>query len=893
MPLATGTQFGRYEIRLQLGVGGMGAVYRARDHRLNRDVAIKVLLDSCVNDPERMARFEREAQVLASLNHPNIANIYGLEETDGTPSKLNQVGLVMELVEGPTLADRLRSGPMPIDEALPIASQIIDAVEVAHERNIIHRDLKPANVKVTGDGVVKVLDFGLAKVFTADTPNADLSHSPTLLKGTEAGVILGTAAYMSPEQAKGKVVDKRSDIWSFGCVLFEMLSGTQPFAGETLTDTLASVVRGEPDWNRLPPTTPASVKHLIRRCLEKDVKRRLRDIGDARYDLETAGANEVQPIAVASQKISRPWLWFVVVIALVGFAAFAGSFVTRRFAAKATPVSVIRTEMDLPADQIPSGDARTRVVISPDGTKLIYVAKQRLYLRPFDTLESVPIAGTDGGNNPFFSPDGQWVGFWASGQIKKVPISGGTPVPICTTEAIGASWGPDDTILIGAIYGGILRVSANGGKPETVVQPRPLLSYHYPQFLPDGRSFLYDRGVPGSFSKNQLVMRSIDKDDETIVLEGTYNFSYLKSGIIVYTVGSNARSVDVQAIAFDVASRKVSGSPVTVAKNVAVTTAGSGAQFAVSENGMLVYLPASTGGSQSRLVKVNQTGQVEVMPAEPRLYSDPRVSSDGRFVAAHLQGDENDVWVASVERGTLTRLSFSSGEDETPAFSPDGRTVAWTGSRSDLVRGIFRRAADGGGNEELIWSLDLHAHVRDWTPDGKSLIFETASPQTNNDIWRLDLEGTPKVTPVVQTPFNEHNSRISPDGHWLAYSSNESGRDEIYIQQYPQGGSRLTVTMSGGDQPVWARDGRTLFFRSNSAMYAIDFVAGPQPSFTNARSLFPDRFDSPQAGNHTGYDAFPDGRLLMLQSSTDQSSEGTKIVMVFNWLEELKQQLRP
>lgn len=891
MTLKTGTQFGRYEIRSQLGVGGMGEVYRARDGRLNRDVAIKVLLDSCVRDPERMARFEREAQVLASLNHPNIASIYGLEERNGAES-INQVGLVMELVDGPTLADRLRSGPVPIDEALPIASQIIDAVEVAHERNIIHRDLKPANVKVTDHGIVKVLDFGLAKVFTADIQDADLSHSPTLLKGTEAGVILGTAAYMSPEQAKGKVVDKRSDIWSFGCVLFEMLSGRQPFAGETLTDTLAAVVRGEPDWNQLPATTPPHVRRLIQRCLEKDVKRRLRDIGDARYELEAAGANEVQSTVVASQKISRHWPWFVVLIALVLLAAFAGSFLTRWFAGKATPVSVIRTEMQLPADQSPSGDARTRLALSPDGTKLVYVAKQRLYFRPLSALESVPIAGTDGGNNPFFSPDGKWIGFWSNGLLKKVPVTGGDPIPICTTELIGASWGPDNTILIGAIYGGIRRVSANGGNPETVVQPQPLLSYHYPQFLPDGKSFLYDRGVPGSFSKNQLVVRSIDKDDETVILDGSYNYAYLRSGIIVYTVGSNTRSVDLQAIAFDQASRKVIGSPVTVAKNVAITTAGSGAQFAVSEDGTLVYLPANTQGSQSRLVRVNQTGQVEVLPAEPRLYSDPRVSSDGHFVAAHLQGDENDVWVASTQRGTLTRLSFSSGEDETPAFSPDGRRVAWSGSRSDLVRGIFRRAADGRGNEELIWSLDLHAHVRDWTPDGKSLIFETTSPQTNNDIWRLDLEGTPKATPVVQTPFNEHNSRISPDGHWLAYSSNESGRDEIYIQPYPEGGSRLTVTTSGGDQPVWARDGRTLFFRSNSAVFAIDFVAAPQPSVTNSRSLFPDRFDNPQAGNHTGYDAFPDGRLLMLQSSADQSSEGTKIVMVFNWLEELKQQLR-
>jgi Tol biopolymer transport system component len=328
-----------------------------------------------------------------------------------------------------------------------------------------------------------------------------------------------------------------------------------------------------------------------------------------------------------------------------------------------------------------------------------------------------------------------------------------------------------------------------------------------------------------------------------------------------------------------------------VAKNVAAVTSGTGAHFAVSENGTLVYPPAASGGYQSRLVRVTETGQVELLPAEARLYSDPRVSFDGHSVAAHLQGDENDVWVVSVDRGTLTRLSFSPGEDETPVWSPNGRMVAWSGSRTGVARGIFRRSADASGSEELIWRLDLHAHVRDWTPDGKALIFEANDPKTNNDIWRLDLEGAPKATPIVQTPFIEHNSRLSPDGQWIAYSSNESGRDEIYLQPYPQGGSRLTVTTSGGDQPVWSRDGQKIYFQADGAINAVDFVSGPQPSVKNARVLFPNRFDNPQGGNHTNYDAFPDGRLLMLQSHIEKEGQRTKIVMVFNWLAELKQQL--
>lgn len=889
MTLVAGTQFGRYEIRTKLGAGGMGEVYRARDNRLNRDVAIKVLLDSSLRDPDRMARFEREAQVLASLNHPNIAAIYGLEETNG--ATLNQVGLVMELIEGPTLADRLKAGPLPFEEALPIAKQIIDALEVAHERNIIHRDLKPANVKVTDDGVVKVLDFGLAKVFVSDSSNPDLSHSPTLLKGTEVGVILGTAAYMSPEQAKGKVVDKRSDIWAFGCVLFEMLTGKQPFSGETLTDTLASVVRGEPEWDQLPPSIPPHVKRLIPRCLEKDAKRRLRDIGDARYELDQVGSSDPPPVAIEAQRPPRRWASLVLVLALIAGAALLGAFISKLLARKPEPLNVVRVIHELPPDQTPSGDARIRVAISPDGKNLVYVAKQRLYLRPLNSLEAIPIAGTEGGASPFFSPDGKSIGFIVSSQVKRVPISGGTPLAVCNAEAIGASWGPDDTILLGAIYGGILRVQASGGTPTVLVAPKPGLAYEQPLFLPDGRTFLFNRGTPGSFSQNDLVMRSVDKEDETVLFTGNYSFSYLKSGIIVYSVGSTSRSTDLFAVAFDPVSRKINGNPITVVKNVQLTSAGSGAQFAISENGTLVYIPSSPTGSESRLVKASQTNKEELLSAEPRLYSDPRVSPDGKLVAAHLQGDENDVWVVSVERGTLTRLSFNSGEDETPAWSPDGRTVAWAASRSDLVRGIFKRPIDGSGNEELIWKLDQHAHVRDWTPDGRSIIYEASDPQTNNDIWRLSLDGQLSATPVLQTPYNEHNSRLSPDGKWIAYSSNESGRDEIYVRAFPQGGVKITVTTSGGDQPVWSHDGRMIFFRANGQICVIDFQPGPQPTVSNSRTLFADTYDSPQAGNHTGYDSFPDGKLLMLKSASEPGLQSTRIVMVLNWLDELNQQL--
>ena len=659
-----------------------------------------------------------------------------------------------------------------------------------------------------------------------------------------------------------------------------------------MTDTLASVVRGDPEWDQLPASIPPHVKRLIQRCLEKDSKRRLRDIGDARYELDQPGSSDAPPVAIESRRPSLRWAALVLVPALIVAAALLGAFYSKWLARKAEPLNVVRVTHELPPDQTPSGDARARLAISPDGKNLVYVAKQRLYLRPLNSLEATPIVGTEGGANPFFSPDGKWIGFIVSSQVKKVAITGGTPISVCNAEAIGASWGPDDTILLGAIYGGILRVPASGGTPAVLVAPKPGLAYEQPQFLPDGRTFLFNRGTPGSFSQNDLVMRSVDKDDETVLFTGNYSFSFLKSGIIVYSVGSAARSTDLMAVAFDLASRRISGNPITVVKNVQLTSAGSGAQFAISENGTLVYIPASPAGSECRLVKASQTNKEEVLPAEPRLYSDPRVSPDGKFVAAHLQGDENDVWVVSVERGTLTRLSFNNGEDETPAWSPDGRTVAWAASRSDLVRGIFKRSVDGSGNEEIIWKLDQHAHVRDWTPDGRSMIYEASDPQTNNDIWRLSLDGQPSATPVLQTPYNEHNSRLSPDGKWIAYSSNESGRDEIYVRSFPHGEAKITVTTSGGDQPVWAHDGRMIFFRANGQLCAIDFQPGPQPTVSNSRTLFADTYDSPQAGNHTGYDAFPDGKLLMLKSANESGFQRTQIVMVFNWLDELNQLLR-
>ncbi len=886
MALQSGTQLGAYRMLSLLGKGGMGEVYRAHDSKLNREVAIKVLPENFAQDPERVARFQREAQVLASLNHTNIAAIYGLEESDGIRA------LVMELVEGPTLADHIAAGPIPLDEALTIARQIADALEVAHERGVIHRDLKPANVKVTPDDRVKVLDFGLAKIASNETASTDLSHSPTMIQGTQAGVILGTAAYMSPEQAKGRIVDKRSDIWAFGCLLFEMLSGKQSFRGETLTDTLAAVVRGEPDWGDLPANTPPHIRWLIRRCLNKDPKQRLRDIGDARFEIERPHEPRSNGVSATSETSRGSRARLAIGLLIVGALA-AGFLLSRLLSPRASSTPpVVRLIHTIPSEQVASGQQRNRVAISPDGSKLVYAANERLYVRSLDAINAVELPGTEGAMAPFFSPDGQWIGFLARPHLKKVPISGGAVVSICAVaDPIGANWGPDNTILIGAVYAGILRVSANGGNPAVVIHPSPSLAYLHPQFLPDGKSFLYQRGRPGNYDSNELVMRSLDKDDETVVLHGGYDYQYLKSGYLLYAQGTRNQRLDLSVVGFDFKARAVVGNPVTAVRNVRDTSAGSSSNFAVSDFGTLTYLPSpQVEGSGTKLAAVERSGKSSVLPTEARDYSDPRVSPNGLFVAVHLQGDQNDVWVADIARGALTRLSYDDGEDETPAWSPDGRTVAWASSRSDLVRGIFRRPADGSGREELVWRLEKHCHVRDWSPDGKTLVLEILDPNTSGDIFLLNLEGTPAATVFLQTPFNERNSRLSPDGHWLAYVSDESGRDEVYIQAFPPGGSKLQVSSSGGDQPVWSHDGYKLFIRGGGKIQEVPFRPGAPPSIGSITELFPDRFENPQAGGHTGYDVFPDGRFLMIQS---QATPGAReeIVVVVNWIEEVKQRI--
>jgi len=888
MAISPNTTLAHYKIISKIGEGGMGEVWRARDNKLGRDVAIKFLPSALTADPARLNRFELEAQAAGALNHPNILVIHHIGTHEGAPY------IVAELLEGQTLRDRINGTILPQRKAIDYALQIARGLSAAHGKGIIHRDLKPENLFITNDGHVKILDFGLAKLTAPVDGDQAQTEVPTRKVNTDPGTVMGSIGYISPEQLKGKPADHRSDIFSFGAVLYEMLSGKRAFRGESAAETMSAILKEEPpDLSTTNKTISPALERVVNHCLEKNPDERFHSARDLAFAIEALSGSttisdqtiQLTPPLIEKTRRTKPTFWIAAAVALLLSTLTFAYFFLRRTPNR-TQAQVFRVAQLLPASQPSSGQSRNRLVFSPDGTSLAYVANQHIYLRRLESLDAVEVPGTEGGMNPFFSPDGKWLGFIIPGQIKKVPVAGGTATTIYSGDSVGVSWGPDNTILIGGIYAGILKVSSDGGTPTVLVAPTSSNDYSHPQFLPGGSQFIYARGKP--FNANEVVIRSLAKADDQALLTAGYDFQYLSSGYIVYSQIAGSLAVDLYAVAFDVATRKVLSKAVLVVKGVEVASSGGSTQFAISDQGTLAYLPADPAASQgSRLVAVDRQGKISALPTELREYSDPRVSPDGRYVALHVTSDQNDVWVADVARGTLTRLSFNDGEDETPAWSPDGRTVAWASSRADLTRGVFRRAADGSGNEELIWKSEHHVHIRDWTPDGRSLVIEVVTG-TNTEVWRLDLEPEPKAVPFLQTQFNVRNSRLSPDGKWLVYVSNESGRDEVYVQAFPQGGSKVQVSTNGGDQPVWSRDGRSLIIRRSDSVEEIPLQPGTPPSFGSAHVLFPDRFQSPQAGAHTGYDVFPDGRLLMIATPDEQKNRRDEIVLVFNWLEELE-----
>jgi eukaryotic-like serine/threonine-protein kinase len=886
MTLKLGTHLGSYEVLAAIGSGGMGEVYSAHDNKLGRDVAIKVLPEAFARDPERLSRFQREAKMLASLNHPNIAAIYGLDED------ASRNYLVMELIPGETLRERIaREGPLPLEEALGICRQITEGMEAAHDKGIVHRDLKPANVKMTPEGKVKVLDFGLAKALTDDAAGSDPSTSPTLsAAATLQGVILGTAAYMSPEQARGKAVDKRTDIWAFGCVLYELLTGKQAFAGETVTEILAAVLKGEPDWQALPATTPTKVRDLLRRCLQKDVNRRARDAGDVRIEIEEALAAPNVGSTTAAPA-TRGWrqtlLWSIA--SSVGVAILAAIVVWNLKPSPPQPVS--RVVITLPPGQQLAGlDSGPAVALSPDGTRLAYVARQggtqQLYLRALDSLEAKPIPGTEGGVSPFFSPDGQWVGFFAGGKLKKVAVSGGAALTLGDAALPrGASWGSQGTIALATNVSALQQVSDAGGTPQPLTRlEKGDVSQRWPEFLPGGKAVLFAVGTSGiNFSNAQVAVQSVGTGERRNLVQGGTHPRYSPSGHLVYAQGGS-----LMAVPFDPQRLEVTGTAVPVVEGVVQSPISGAAQYNFSPTGSLVYVSGGVQSAQSRPVWVSRNATEQPLAAPARAYLGPRLSPDGRRLALTITEQESQVWLYDLSRETLTRFTFEGNVNNVPVWTPDGKRIAFE-SNKEGPPNLFWQLADGsGGLERLTTSEYLHA-PSSWSPDGQRLAFFEVNPTTQRDIWVLRL-GDRKAQPFLQTRFDEAVPRFSPDGHWLAYISNESGRYEVYVQPYPGPGGKWQISTEGGTEPAWNPNGRELFYRSGDKMMAVDIATQPGLAAGTPRMLFEGRYE-PAPFPIDNYDVSPDGQRFLMLKPSEQQSAPTQINVVLNWFEELKRRV--
>jgi serine/threonine-protein kinase len=891
MSLSSGSRLGSYEILAPLGAGGMGEVYRARDTRLRREIAIKVLPDTFASDAQRLGRFEREAQLLASLSHPNIAAIHGFDEAGGMHF------LVLELVGGETLAERLAEGPLELEESLNIGRQIAEGLEAAHERGVIHRDLKPSNVKITPEGKVKVLDFGLAKALGGEPSTPDLSQSPTVApRATSAGIILGTAAYMSPEQARGRPLDKRTDVWSFGCVLYETLTGRQAFLGETISDTIVAILGREPDWQALPVRTPPRIRDLLRRCLQKDHTRRLRDIGDARIEIEEALA---QPVATTvaptgagqPRRSSRALPWGLAALATV----VAVSAIWIRRPASSQAPTIRRFAVSLPMTQ-PTGPLATlsaaTIVLSPDGSRFVYVARRsgdtELRLREMNRLEEAPIPGTAGGVAPFFSPEGRRIGFSARGKLKTVDLSSGDLVTLCDSRwPLGGSWAPDESILfVPGSAAGIWRVSARGGEPRVVAAPdyaEGERSYRFPEVLPGGRAVLYTliRTRGGSASPDtSIAVLELSAGKRRVLVESGSNAHYAATGHLVY-----ARAGALLAVPFDLAKLEVTGPPKPAGEEILTDLGSAAAQFSLSSDGTLVYVPAGIQAARSNVVWVDREGVAEPVTPTPRLYGHLSVSPDGQRIAlAIAEGGNTDVWVLDLDRGSLTRLTSDAALDLRPIWTPNGERVTFASNRAGPTD-LYWTKADGSEPEKALLAAPLAQSPTSWSPDGRQLVYTEEDLRTGFDLWVLTLDG--RRTPFLRTPFDERGATFSRDGRWLAYTSNESSRDEIYVRPFPGPGQKWQISTEGGSDPVWARNGRDLFYRSGDKMMAVAISTTPTFQAQKPRVLFEGEYERPDP--LTSYDVAPDGRFAMVRGETQSALSPLHVVL--NWFEELRRRV--
>ena len=884
MALTTGARLGPYEVTPLLGAGGMGEVWRARDTRLNRDVALKFLLEVFLRDPERMARFEREAQLLASLNHPNIAQLYGLEESGGARA------LVMEYVPGQIL-----QGPLPVEEALPIARQIAEALEYAHDRGIIHRDLKPSNVKLTPEGNVKVLDFGLAKALDDSPSEGGLHNSPTLsVAGTRAGVILGTAAYMSPEQAKGKPVDRRADIWSFGAVIYEILTGRQLYTGETAAETLAAVMMKDPALERLPAATPPAVRAMIRRCLEKDPRKRLQAIGEARLILEDPPAQPLAPTPALTEP--RPsgsgrLAWALGAAATLAAAALA--FVHFRETPAETPP--VRFQISAPEKTsfrlIPS--------ISPDGRRVAFSAtaeggQTRLWVRPLGSLEAQPLPGTDDAGYHFWSPDSRFIGFSAQGKLKKVEVSGGPPQTLCDAPPlVSGAWSRQGVIVFGSTRVPLFRVAAAGGAatPLTTLDPsRQEEGHHEPFFLPDDRHFLYfirARAAEHSGVYLGAVDARADSKDRRRLLGADSHAEYAppldgRLGHLLFV-----RESTLMAQPFDARKLQLGGEPFPVAERVRAFV-GHGS-FSVSDTGVLAWREGASG-LRAQLTWFDREGKKLATAGKPGYYNNVALSPDGRQAAAeHSPGaDRNsDIWLFDLIRDIPSRFTFHAAIDRLPVWSPDGGRIVF-GSGRDGPLNLYEKTSNGVGNETALLQSNTAKYPHDWSRDGRFLVYSNQDPKTRLDLWVLPMTGDRKPAPYLQTEFDETQGQFSPDGKWMAYVSTESGVPQVYVQPFPAAGGKRQISSEGGFHPRWRGDGKELFFLAPGAvLMSAEIRAAPKFESSVPKRLFQTQMFGVQTLTFHRYAVAPDGKRFLMIAATEDTA-AAPITVVQNWLAAVK-----
>ena len=902
MTISAGTRLGLYEITAPLGAGGMGEVYRARDTKLGRSVAVKVLLEALASDPDRIARFEREAKVLASLNHPHIAALYGMEEDGGRHF------LVMELVEGETLAERLQRGPMSVESALGVAQQIVEALEAAHEKSIVHRDLKPANVKITPDENVKVLDFGLAKAMETEPVAANLTHSPTLsMMATQAGVILGTAAYMSPEQAKGLPADHRSDVFSFGVVLYEMLTGRQPFHGETAPDILASVLAREADLQTLPTNLNPRLLDLVRRCLEKIPKRRWQAIGDLRAELDTIALSPRAVPAATQVGAASHSRWKIAIAALGGaVAAIAVAGIVMWNVRPTTPLlPVTRFAFTLDKGQRFTTNYQA-LAISPDGTQIVYVADRQLYIRSMSDLRARPIPGMQQMTpaSTVFSPDSRSIAFYdeADHTIKKIAVSGGAAVTICSADIpfFDMDWDTSG-IVFGQGRKGIMRVSANGGQPEQVVGVKDGELAHGPQVLPGGEWMLLTIATTAAsdgWDKAQIVAQSLKSGERRTLVSGGSHGRYVPSGHLVYALGGV-----LLAVSLDLPHLAVKGEPVPIVEGVrrSVTKSTGAAHFSISNTGSLAFIPGpvSTSSAQSDLALIDRNGSLQPLKLPSGPYEYPRMSPDGKRVAfSSDEGKEASVWIYDLSGATSMRRLTLGSRNRFPIWSPDGERVAFQSDRGGGLA-LFWQRVDGTSAAERLTKPDHKdsAHVAEsWSPDSKTLLFSIAKGSSYS-VAALSLPDRNVTTfGDIHSPYPPA-ATFSPDGRWVAYSAGEpeaGSAGRLFVQPFPATGAMYPAPKGAGIHPMWSPDGKELIYSLGPRLAAVPVTTRPTFTFGNQREVTTTRFIGRGPLSERNHDMALDGKLLgVVATGPDIASRSgsAQVQVVLNWMEELKQRV--